>query len=73
MELIGVDLGNVIIDHVSFGTTKDYVLKGNYNFIPSVPGVFAGLKILNTSIFKNRTFVVYNATDVAGNKIISWL
>lgn len=72
-ECLGVDLGNVIIDHVGFGTTPWFFQSGDYNIIPPVSGVFNALLRLNQERFDNNIFVVYNASDVADQKIISWL
>ncbi|MDR3548567.1 MAG: hypothetical protein P4M11_09955 [Candidatus Pacebacteria bacterium] len=72
-DSLGVDLGNVIIDHLGFGTTTEYFAHGNYNAIPPVPGVFNALKQLSQRRFSGRIFVVYNANDVADQKILSWL
>ena len=72
-ESLGVDLGNVIIDHVGFGTTPEFFHSGNYNIIPPVSGVLDALRRLNQERFQGSIFVVYNATDVADQKIISWL
>ena len=73
LKSLGVDLGNVIIDHVGFGTTREFVRNGDYNSIPAVPGVFEALRQLNQLKFSSNIFVVYNATNVADQKIISWL
>lgn len=72
-ESLGVDLGNVIIDHLNFGTTPDFVRVGDYDTIPAVPGVFESLGRLHKERFNNSIFVVYNASDVADQKIVSWL
>jgi hypothetical protein len=71
-ECLGVDLGNVIIDHVGFGTTPEFFHSGDYNVIPPVPGVLNALHRLNQERFLGNMFVVYNASDVADQKIISW-
>lgn len=73
MEKIGIDLGNVIIDHVGFGTTAEYFATGDYNLIPPVKDSLFALSQLNKKKFENNVFVIYNATDIADNKIISWL
>lgn len=73
MEKIGIDLGNVIIDHVGFGTTTEYFISGDYNLIPPVKDSLFALSQLNKDRFKDNVFVIYNATDIADNKIISWL
>ncbi|KKR46021.1 MAG: hypothetical protein A3G47_02965 [Candidatus Zambryskibacteria bacterium RIFCSPLOWO2_12_FULL_39_45] len=72
-ESFGVDLGNVIIDHVGFGTTPEFVQSGDYNVIPQMPGVIEALWQLNQERFAGNIFVVYNASDVADQKILSWL
>lgn len=73
LESLGVDLGNVIIDHVGFGTTPEFLQFGDYNSIPAVKGVFEALERLNQERFNGNIFVVYNASDVANQKIVSWL
>lgn len=72
MEGLGVDLGNVIIDHVGFGTTPEFVRDHDYNSIPPVQCVLESLGHLQER-FNGNIFVVYNATDVADLKILSWL
>ena len=72
-ECLGIDLGNVIIDHVGFGTTPEFFQTGDYNIIPPVSGVFDALLRLNQERFNGNIFVVYNAMDVADQKIVSWL
>lgn len=72
-ECLGLDLGNVIIDHVGFGTTPEFFRTGDYDVIPPVPGVFEALRQLHEKRFGDNMFVVYNATDIADQKIISWL
>lgn len=72
-EILGVDFGNVIINHVGFGTTSDFVRTGDYNIIPPVSGVFEALRHLNQERFAGNIFVVYNASDATDQKILSWL
>ncbi len=72
-ESLGVDLGNVIIDHIGFGTTPEFFRSGDYNKIPPVPGVITALRHLNQERFNGDIFVVYNASDIAEQKILSWL
>ena len=72
-ECLGVDLGNVIIDHLGFGTTPEFFQSGDYSIIPPVSGVFEALRMLSERRFGSEIFVVYNATDVADQKITSWL
>ena len=72
-ENLGVDLGNVIIDHMGFGTTPEFFKTGDYDIIPAVQGVFNALRRLNQERFDENIFVVYNASDIADPKIASWL
>ena len=72
-ESLGVDLGNVIIDHIGFGTTPEFFHFGDYNTIPPVSGALDALRCLNQGRFHDNMFVVYNASDVADQKISSWL
>jgi hypothetical protein len=72
-ERLAVDLGNVIIDHVGFGTTDEYVNNGDYNQIPALNDAVSSLQKLNSEVFKNDVYVVYNATNVADSKIMTWL
>ena len=73
MDKIGIDLGNVIIDHIVFGTTTEYFFSGDYNLIPAVKDSLFSLAQLNQNRFRDNVFVIYNATDIADTKIISWL
>ncbi|MEI6238273.1 MAG: hypothetical protein WCP15_01915 [bacterium] len=67
-----VDLGNVIIAHWMSNITPENFDTIDYNSIPEVPGVFDSLKKLNEKFGGNVT-VVYKATDIATEKILSWL
>ncbi|MEO6731296.1 MAG: hypothetical protein ABIN01_08760 [Ferruginibacter sp.] len=73
MDVLCVDMGNVIIDHVGFGTTVEFFNEGDYRDIPPVEDVLLYLKQLNEGRFKKNVFVVYNATLVADSKIDDWL
>jgi hypothetical protein len=70
---IGVDLGNVIIDHKNFGTTENYVLTQDYNLIPPVTNALEALRKLNESRFMDRVFIIYNASEIIDSKIFGWL
>lgn len=69
---LGVDLGNVIIDHAKFGTTPDYIRNGDYLKIPPVTLALESIRLLlNGGI--GTLIVIYNASDVADEKILSWV
>lgn len=67
-----VDFGNVIIAHWLTDITQDNFDTIEYNLIPEVPDAFDGLKLLNESCGGNL-LVIYNATNVAEEKIRKWL
>jgi hypothetical protein len=73
LPCLGVDWGNVIIDHMGFGTTDEFVLTRDYNTIWAMPGVMESLAWLSRERFENRIFVAYNATNVVDQKVFAWL
>ena len=68
---LGVDVGNVIIDHAGYGTTKETFDSLDFNLIPPVEGVIGALTRLN-KLFNGNIFSVYKATDVADEKMLKW-
>jgi hypothetical protein len=72
-DSLGLDFGNVIINHVEFGTTDEYVDNGDYTKIPPVPGMIEAIATLGQGRFKGNMFVLYNASNVADSKILAWL
>ena len=72
-NVLAIDLGNVIIDHKSFGTTPEYVLSGDYRAIPEVPDSISVISQLAHGPFHSRVHVMYNASTVANEKIQEWL
>lgn len=58
---------------MEFGTTPEFFQSGDYSTIPEVAGAFEALRYLNVEKFPGCAFVVYNATNVANQKIMSWL
>lgn len=69
---LGIDLGNVIIDHIAFGTTRQYVQHGGYLEIPPVEGALESLVKFLRQGNVERVAIIYNATDVADQKIFGW-
>lgn len=68
----GIDLGNVIIDHAGFGTTSQYVQFGDYAKIPPVKDSLESLKQLLRQDHIEMLAIIYNATEVADQKILDW-
>ncbi len=67
-----VDLGNVIIAHWLTNISPENFHTIDYNSIPEVPGAFESLRALSLKFTGNIT-VVYNATNIAEQKIANWL
>lgn len=67
-----VDFGNVIIAHWLTNITQDNFDSIKYNFIPEVPGAFESLRRMNGH-YGGNLLVVYNATNIAEEKIRKWL
>jgi len=67
-----VDFGNVIIAHWLTDITPENFNTIEYNLIPEVPDAFKSLKRLNEQ-YEGRLLVIYNATNVAEEKIRKWL
>jgi len=66
------DLGNVIIAYWLSSITLNTFHAVDYDKIPEVPDAFEILRRL-AALFEGNITVVYNATDVAENKISGWL
>jgi|GEM_PF-1580895 len=67
-----VDLGNIIVDHIAYGTEKKPIKDVDYSSIPEVEGCFDGLKRLNL-LFGGNVSIIYNAKDFSDKQIIGWL
>ena len=72
MNVLGIDFGNVVIDHLTFGTTPEFIDTGDYRTIPPVPDSLEIIADLEKK-FGANIFIVYNANQVADAKIHSWL
>ncbi len=66
------DLGNVIIAYWLSHITPENFHEIDYDSIPEVPGAFESLRRFNT-YYEGNVTVAYKATEVAGEKIQSWL
>ena len=72
LRILGVDLGNVIIDHFAFGTTRKFLISGDYCKIKPVENSIECIKDLARISF-DKVIIIYNATDFAYSKIQNWL
>ena len=67
-----VDFGNVIIAHWLTNITPENFDTIDYDSIPEVPDAFESLRLMN-EYYEGNLLVIYNATNVAEEKIRKWL
>ena len=71
-QALGVDIGNVIINH-RLSDPKDTTLhEERYSSIPASEGVFEALKTLNEK-FNGQVYLISKCTEWAETKILQWL
>src|SRR5579884_3346078 len=70
---LGVDIGNVIINHRSVNHADSTLFDYRYSTIPATPDVYSSLKALNNGPFDGRIFLISKCTDTAECKILTWL
>ncbi len=70
--VLGVDFGNVIIDHAAIDPNDKELHEERYSTIPVMSGAFEALKELNAR-FKGRVYIVSKCTLWAQEKILAWL
>ena len=73
MEALGVDIGNVIINHRLVDKNDKILFEERYSTIPAVESVFEVLKVLNEKKFRGNIFLVSKCTLWAEEKILAWL
>jgi len=71
-EVLGVDIGNVIIDHRLIDRNDEDFLENRYSEIPAMEGVFDCLRKLNDSKFHGDIFLVSKGTTWAQEKVLVW-
>lgn len=71
-EALGVDIGNVIIDHRMMDKKNKDNWQERYLASPPVEGVFESLKILSEQKFKNNIFLVSKCREDAEVLINIW-
>lgn len=69
---LGVDIGNVIIDHRLSDPNDKTLHEERYSTIPASVGAFEALKTLN-SYFDGKVFLISKCTEWAQEKILAWL
>ena len=70
---LGVDIGNVIIDHKAVGTNNKIEYEIDYSNIPAVKNAFEVLRELNKIKFGLNIHLISKCTPWAQTKILNWL
>lgn len=72
-EVLGVDIGNVIINHRLTDKDDKTLHEERYSTIPATEGVFSAIKKLNDVKFHDNIFLISKCTPWAQEKILAWL
>jgi len=74
IPVLGVDIGNVIIEHRHIMDTMDETLwNEKYSELPAVTGVFESLKKLNDEIFHGNIYLVSKLKEEQDKRTLAWL
>jgi len=69
---LGIDIGNVIINHRLTDKNDTTLHEERYSTIPAAEGVFEAVNALNEK-FEGRVFLISKCTEWAEEKILAWL
>ncbi len=69
--VLGVDIGNVIINHRLSDPNDTTLHEERYSTIPATDGVFDALKSLN-DYFKGEVYLISKCTEWAEKKLLTW-
>ncbi|OHA26278.1 MAG: hypothetical protein A3C06_02445 [Candidatus Taylorbacteria bacterium RIFCSPHIGHO2_02_FULL_46_13] len=72
-EALGVDIGNVIINHRLTDNNDKTLYEERYSTILATEGVYESLKELNDKKFHGNIFLISKCTPWAQEKILAWL
>lgn len=72
-EALGVDIGNVIINHRLTNKNDETLHEERYSTIPAAEDVYESLKKLNDENFHGNIFLISKCTPWAEEKILAWL
>ncbi len=73
IEVLGIDIGNVIIDFRLTDKNDANLYENYYSTIPATEGVFDAIKKLNDEKFRGNIFLISKCTEWAQEKILAWL
>ena len=71
-DALGIDIGNVIINHRLTDKNDTTLHEERYSTIPAAEGVFEAVNTLNKK-FESRVFLISKCTEWAEEKILAWL
>ncbi len=71
-QALGVDIGNVIINHRLSDPDDKTLHEERYSTIPASKGVFEAMKKLN-AFFDGQVYLISKCTPWAQEKILAWL
>ncbi len=71
-KAVGVDIGNVIINHRLSDPNDKKLHEDRYSTIPATSGAFEALKTLN-DYFIGQVYLISKCTEWAQEKILTWL
>ncbi|MCR4334114.1 MAG: hypothetical protein NUV47_00040 [Patescibacteria group bacterium] len=72
-ESLGIDIGNVIINHRLTDKNDKTLHEERYSTIPVAEGAFDAIKKLNDEKFHGNIFLISKCTPWAQEKILIWL
>lgn len=72
-DSLGIDIGNVIINHRLTDKDDKTLHEERYSTIPAAEGVFDAIKKLNDEKFQGNIFLISKCTPWAQEKILAWL
>ncbi len=72
-QSLGIDIGNVIINHRLVDKNDSVLYEEHYSTIPASEGMFDSIKKLNDQKFHGNIFLISKCTVWAQAKILEWL
>src|SRR3989344_2649808 len=72
-QILGVNIGDTIINFRSIDDTDKTLLEERYSTIPATEGVYDAIRKLNEKKFHGNIFLISKCTPWAEEKILAWL
>ncbi|MEI6238272.1 MAG: hypothetical protein WCP15_01910 [bacterium] len=71
-KVLGIDIGNVIINHRLSDPEDKTLHEERYSTIPATDGAYESIKVLN-DYFNGEVYLISKCTEWAQEKILKWL